>query len=152
MKIEIKDPKKTIEVKVPEEESSEEIKVVKKSKASKKPDEADTKPIEELPKPTQPRKRKTKHPSSKKTVITAKNFVTKHIKIISILLFIIVIIVIVVTIFTSPKINYETYFVTDNNKDVITVEVSEEDAVRTNLIRSHIVYTYENDKITSLKT
>lgn len=62
------------------------------------------------------------------------------------------IIVIVVTIFTSPKINYETYFVTDNNKDVITVEVSEEDAVRTNLIRSHIVYTYENDKITSLKT
>lgn len=153
MKIEIRDHKKTIEVKTPEEKtSSEEIKVVKKTKSSKKPDTTKTNPVEELPKTNQPRKRKVKHSSPKKTATGVKNFITKHIKVISILLFFIVVVIIIAVIITTPKINYESYFVTDDSKDVITLEVSEEDAARTNLIRSHIVYTYDNDKITSLKT
>ena len=52
----------------------------------------------------------------------------------------------------KPQKIDDNYFVSDENKDVITLEVSKADAATTNLIRTHIVYTYADDQITSLKT
>ena len=64
---------------------------------------------------------------------------------------VIVAVVVAIVILRTPKVD-DSYFVSDENKDVITLEVSKADAATTNLIRTHIVYTYADDQITSLKT
>ena len=64
---------------------------------------------------------------------------------------VVVIVIVLVALFGTPKIE-DSYFVSDENKDVITLEVSKADAATTNLIQTHIVYTYADDQITSLKT
>ena len=51
-----------------------------------------------------------------------------------------------------PKPIDDSFFVSDESKDVVTLEVDKADSVTTNLLRTHIVYTYENNKVKSLKT
>ncbi len=91
-------------------------------------------------------KNKIKKPSVKNKKLDKKTFLP-----ICLGLVVIAVIIVAVVLLKPQKID-DNYFVSDENKDVITLEVSEADSATTNLIRTHIVYTYADDKITSLKT
>ncbi len=91
-------------------------------------------------------KNKIKKPSVKKKKLDKKTFLP-----ICLGLVVIAVIIVAVVLLKPQKID-DNFFVSDENKDVITLEVSEADSATTNLIRTHIVYTYADDKITSLKT
>lgn len=98
----------------------------------------------------------TEHKRSKKLSIKKPNL--KNIKfdkklLLPICCAIVAIVAIIAVVFLlRPQSIDDGYFVSDENKDVITLEVSKADAATTNLIRTHIVYTYADNKITSLKT
>ena len=127
MKIDVKDDEETVDEKV-----TEEVETVPSTdnKRSKK---------DSL-------KNKIKKPSVKNKKLDKKTFLP-----ICLGLVVIAVIIVAVVLLKPQKID-DNYFVSDENKDVITLEVSEADSATTNLIRTHIVYTYADDKITSLKT
>lgn len=52
----------------------------------------------------------------------------------------------------TPKPVDDSYFISDESKDVITLEVDKANSATTDLLRTHIVYIYENDRVKSLKT
>ena len=52
----------------------------------------------------------------------------------------------------TPRTVDDSYFISDESKDVITLEVDKANSATTDLLRTHIVYTYENNKVKSLKT
>lgn len=46
----------------------------------------------------------------------------------------------------------DSFFVSDDHKTVVTLEVDKANSATTDLLRTHIVYIYENDRVKSLKT
>ena len=52
----------------------------------------------------------------------------------------------------TPRTVDDSYFISDESKDVITLEVDKANSATTDLLCTHIVYIYENDRVKSLKT
>ena len=66
---------------------------------------------------------------------------------------VVVVIVTVVLVMNSNTLN-DSYFVSDNTKYVFTLESNESDYSEGEIapVKTHLVYTYEGDKITSMKS
>lgn len=62
-----------------------------------------------------------------------------------------IIVFIVATVFNQPTIE-ENYFVSDDTKTAISLKPTSDEAGTTSLVQTHLVYTYDGENVSGLKT